>query len=454
MFGRLLKTKSKEVGDTARVAVGLDIGTTKVAVFAGMRDPNGKIRVLGYGKYQSLGVERGQVINVAKTVQAITCAIKEAEENGVNIDTVMVGIAGQHICNRQLMGEIKLRETEKEITQSDVRLLVEDMFKVVVNPGEQIIDAIHQEYMVDGIVVDDPVGVVGTQLSSMFNVITGNSQQIRNIFRCIQRCQLKMDSLILEPIASAEVVLDPREKEVGVALVDIGGGTTDVVIFLDGLLRHTAVIPIAGDAVTNDVKRIFGIPKEDAEMLKVKYGSCVPNHGNERHVITIAGIKDHAESEISEVELANVIAARMEEIIDRVMEELHAINCVRSLGCGLVLTGGGARMKDLKPFTEMRTGLKVRIGNPDEKIIVDNQPDLLNPMFATGLGLLVMGIEKDEYLNPLPEEPVSTSETKTRKDIKPVQKEERERKPFIPWTKMQEVFAALIVDDLEEEDDF
>ncbi|MCL2130889.1 MAG: cell division protein FtsA, partial [Lentimicrobiaceae bacterium] len=256
LFGK--KGKKAKANNGPKIVVGLDIGTTKVVAFAGQRSPNGKIRILGCGKHASLGVQRGQVINVVRTAEAIRAAIRQTEEcANMDIDTVMVGIAGQHICNRQVMGERKLRNSESEITDEDVRMLIDDMFKVVVNPGEQIIDAIAQEYTVDGASVsDDPVGVIGTQLSSVFNIITGNSQHIRNIARCVKQCQLNMDSLVLEPIAAAEVALDHKEKEAGVALVDIGGGTTDVAVFSNGILRHTAVIPIAGDVITEDIKMV------------------------------------------------------------------------------------------------------------------------------------------------------------------------------------------------------
>jgi cell division protein FtsA len=457
MFELFGKKKAK-ANNGPKIAVGLDIGTTKVAAFAGQRDTDGKIRVLGYGKHVSLGVQRGQVINVIKTAEAIRHAIKQAEDRAcIDIDTVMVGIAGQHICNKQVMGEIKLRNSESEITDNDVRMLIDDMFKVVVNPGEQIIDAIPQEYTVDANSgLDDPVGVIGTQLSSVFNIITGNSQHIRNIARCVKHCQLEMDSLILEPMASAEVVLDEREKEAGVALVDIGGGTTDVAVFVNNILRHTAVIPIAGDVITDDIKAVFkGIVKTDAETLKHTHGTCVPNRGNENHIISIPGIKDRTPIEISEVQLAEVIAARMKDIIDRVMEELRSVNCINKLGCGLVLTGGGAKLKHLKEFAEYHSGLSVRIGNPEEKIIINKDSELNNPMYATALGLLVMGIEKDEDLHPQVKEVVQKAPEKVKSPKPPKDNPERER--YRPWTKIQEMLNSIIIDDPgddNEDDDF
>jgi cell division protein FtsA len=460
MLEKILGKGKKNEAKLPKIAVGLDIGTTKVVAFAGQRDPDGKIRVLGYGKHSSLGVQRGQVINVIKTADAILHAIRQTEDRaGIDIDTVMVGIAGQHIRNQQQMGEIKIRNSESEITRQDVRLLIDDMFKIVVAPGEQIIDAIHQEYTVDGISgLDDPVGVVGSQLSSVFNIITGNSQHIRNIARCVKRCRLEMDGLMLEPIASAEVVLDHKEKESGVALVDIGGGTTDVAVFVNGILRHTAVIPIAGDVITDDIKSVFkGIVKDDAETLKLTHGTCVPNRGNENHIISIPGIKDRPPIEISEVALAEVIAARMKEIIDRVMEELRSVNCLNKLGCGLVLTGGGAKLKHIKEFTEYHTALSVRVGNPEEKMIIEKEADWYHPMYATGLGLLVMGIEKDEDLHPaIPKTSSKSVEEKvgkTKKVQNTEKEEDTERERYRPWLRMQEMLTGILVDE-DGEDDF
>jgi len=469
LFGK--KSKKTESEDNGpKIAVGLDIGTTKVAAFAGQRDPDGKIRILGYGKQESTGVQRGQVINIIKTKDAIQNTIRQVSDRaGIDIDTVMVGIAGQHICNRQVQGDIKLSNSETEITNADVRMLIDDMFKVVVNPGEQIIDAIPQEYTVDGTGgLEDPVGVIGSQLSSVFNIITGNSQHIRNIARCVKHCNLEMDSLILEPIASAEVVLDEREKEAGVVLVDIGGGTTDVAVFVSGILRHTAVIPIAGDVITEDIKNVFkGIVKTDAEMLKHEHGTCVPNRGNENHIITIPGIKGRPPVEIAEIDLAEVIAARMKEILDRIMEELRSINCLNKLGCGLVLTGGGAKLRFLKEFTEYHTALDVRIGKPEEKIDLKGleslsekeNMDLCHPMFATALGLLVMGIEKDEDLHPVEkvvpkqatEKVKEKGKEKVKEDSEP--KKEAERKRYRPWPKIQEMLSNIIVEDTSDEDD-
>jgi len=448
------KKKQIEALPEAKIAVGLDIGTTKVVAFVGQRNNDGKIEVLGYGKDVSLGVQRGQVINIDKTTCAIQQAISQAENKAqIDIDTVMIGIAGQHICNTQILGEIKRRNHDSEITKLDVRQLIDDMFQVTVNPGTQIIDVIPQEYTVDNYTgLDDPIGVLGTQLSSVFNVITGNAQHIRNIVRCVTRCNLKMDGLILEPIASSEVVLDQREKEAGVALIDIGGGTTDIAVFINGILRHTAVIPVGGDVITDDIKNVFkGIVKEEAEALKIKHGSCLVNKGNENHVVSIPGIKGRPATEISVVDLAEVIAARTKEIIERISEELKHSNCIKKLGCGLVLTGGGAQLKNIKEFTEFHTGLSVRIGSPEEKLAIGKDMDWNHPMYATGLGLMILGIEMEENINAIKEE--ETSPKKTQKIQKTEQtKQDRDSYRSGTWGKIKEALYSLVNDDID--DDF
>jgi cell division protein FtsA len=453
------KSKKKQLNrlEEPKIAVGLDIGTTKVVAFVGQRNKEGKIDVLGYGKHVSLGVQRGQVINIDKTAEAIKEAIHQAgNQSNSDIDTVMVGIAGQHINNFRIQGEIKRRNSDSEITKEDVRLLIDDMFKVTVNPGTQIIDIIPQEYTIDSISgLDDPIGVLGTQLSSVFNIITGNAQHIRNIARCVKRCKLEMDGLLLEPIASAEVVLDKKEKETGVALVDIGGGTTDIAVFDNKILRHTAVIPIGGDVITDDIKAVFkGIVKEEAEILKIKHGSCLPDKGNANHVISIPGIKGRPATEIPVVELAEVIAARTKEIIKRIVDELKNADCFNRLGCGLVLTGGGAQLKDIKEFTEYLTGLSVRIGSPEEKIAIEKESPWCHPMYATGLGLMILGIEKDEDLHAMHEEQ-QEEKGKSKRNTKAAKKEDDDdgdRDKYRPWEKIKEILSTLISDDMNDDD--
>ncbi|MGI6292275.1 MAG: cell division protein FtsA [Bacteroidales bacterium] len=460
MFKRKKEKESVVIEKTQKIAVGLDIGTTKVAACVGRRNKEGKIELLGYGEYLSLGVQRGQVINIIQTVEAINHSIKQAKiSSGVAIDTVVVGIAGQHISSFHMEGEIKRRDADTEVTKEDVKILIEDMFKLTVKPGVQIIDAIPQEFFVDDYSdLKNPIGVLGTQLGSVFNIITGNAQHIKNIARCVQKCNLKMEGLVLEPIASSEVVLDPKEKESGVALVDIGGGTTDIVVYYNGILRHSAVIPIGGDVITDDIKNVFkGLIKENAENIKLKYGSCIPDKSKPEHIITIPGIKGRRPINIQQIELSEVIEARMGEIIDRIMLEINHSDYAKKLGCGIVLTGGGALLNAIKEYTEYKTGLSVRIGNPEEKVEHQQDMKINNPIYSTALGLMVMGIEKDEEDDVMPQnqeniikDTVSTKET-SRKE--PEKKETVSRPKFSTWDKLKGILDALLDEDVEEDDD-
>lgn len=459
MFRRKKDKENSIVVKSNKIAVGLDIGTTKIALCVGQRNKDGHIELLGSGEYVSLGVQRGQVINIIKTVEAINHAMKQAvTSSGVLIDTVVVGIAGQHINSFHMEGEIKRRDADSEVTKEDVKQLIEDMFKVTVKPGVQIIDAIPQEFFVDDYrELRDPIGVLGTQLGSVFNVITGNSQHIKNIARCVQKCNLKMEGLVLEPIASSEVVLDIKEKESGVALVDIGGGTSDIAVFYNGILRHSAVIPIGADVITDDIKTVFrGIIKENAEAIKIKYGSCIPDKSKPDHIISVPGIKGRPPINIQQVQLAEVISARVNEIIDRIMVEINHSDYVKKLGCGIVLTGGGSLLHNIKEFTEYKTGMSVRIGNPEEKIVHKQDSKINNPMYSTALGLMVMGIEKEEE-----EHNQEIQEVKVEKKLKknPEQSSEEKKKDirsgtkYGTWDKVRSLVESLLEEDVEEQDD-
>ncbi len=460
------RKKEKEVVITAKtktIAVGLDIGTTKIAACVGQRNNDGNIELLGYGEYISLGVQRGQVINIVKTVEAINHAIKQANaSSGVLIDTVVVGIAGQHINSFHVEGEIKRRDAESEVTKEDVKMLIEDMFKLTVKPGVQIIDAIPQEFFVDDYSdLKDPIGVLGTQLGSVFNIVTGNSQHIKNIARCVQKCNLKMEGLVLEPIASSEVVLDPKEKESGVALVDIGGGTSDIAVFYNGILRHSAVIPIGGDVITDDIKNVFkGLIKDNAEVIKLKYGSCIPDKSKPDHIISVPGIRGRPPINIQQMELSAVIEARVGEIMDRILSEINHSDYLKKLGCGIVLTGGGALLHSIKEFTEYKTGMSVRIGNPEEKIIHKPDSKINNPIYATALGLMVMGIEKDEEEYIQQKEEIREIKKPTKDPEKP--KPEPKKKESVPrpkyntWDKVKGMLESLLEEDVDvdQDDDF
>ena len=303
-----------------KVIVGLDIGTTKIACFVGRKNEHGKIEILSMGKAESLGVMRGMVSNIDKTIQSIAGAVGEAEsriEGQLNINTVNVGIAGQHIKSIQHRGIHTRTNLEKEISQIDIDHLVDDMYKLAMPPGEEIITVLPQEYIIDSEQgIKDPIGMSGVRLEANFHIITGNIGASMNIHKCVERSGLKVKDIILEPIASADAVLTEEEKEAGVVLVDIGGGTTDVAIFHEGIIRHTAVIPFGGNVITEDIKEGCTIMKRQAEKLKQKFGSALASESQENEVVAIPGLRGRAPKEITLRNLASIIQARMEEIID------------------------------------------------------------------------------------------------------------------------------------------
>ena len=383
---------------TNEIIVGLDIGTTKIAVIIGRKDDKGNIEILGYGKTDSVGVMRGSVINIEKTAESIKFAVQEAEaKSSVQIGEVYVGIAGQHIKSIQQRGSLIRSTTEDEISQADVHQLKENMYKLVMKPGEEIVDVIPQEYIIDyepGI--KQPVGISGTCLEANFHIITGQISAIKNIVRSVKKAGLDVKDLILEPLASAEAVLDDKEKEAGVCLVDIGGGTTDIAIFQDGIIRHTAVIPLGGNIITEDVKEGCTIIKSQAEALKVKFGSALASENKAEEIVAIPGLRGRPAKEISVNNLANIIQARMEEIIEHVLFEIKNSGYEKKLITGIVITGGGSMLKHINLLTEYITGMDTRIGYPTEHLSNNSPDELANPIYATGVGLVIKGFERME----------------------------------------------------------
>jgi len=377
------------------IMVGLDIGTTKIAMIVGYQNEHGKLEILGHGKTESLGVKRGLVANIEKTVESIRKVVEITEgKSNVNIRTVNVGIAGQHIKSLQHRGSIIRDNIEIEISQEDVERLIENMYKLVMPPGEEIIHVIPQEYIVDGEQgVKDPVGMAGISLEANFHIITGQISAARNIEKCVSRADLALSDLVLEPIASSFSVLSEEEKEAGVALVDIGGGTTDIAIFQDGIIRHSAVIPLGGDIVTEDVKEGCSILKSYAETLKVKHGSALANEVKDEIYISIPGLKGRPHKEIAMKNLARIIQSRMEEILEFVNYEIKNSGYDRKLIAGIVLTGGGAQLKDVAQLCQFITGHETRIGYPSEHLSANVDKELLLPMYATCIGLVMNGIE-------------------------------------------------------------
>ena len=386
-------------GNTSRVIVGLDIGTTKIACFIGRKNEHNKIEIISMGKSESMGVMHGVVANIEKTVQSITAAINTAQlckEGTLTIKNVYVGIAGQHIKSIQHRGMYTKRDNTSEISQEDIDFFVDDMHKMVMPPGEEIIDVIPQEYIVDGSPeIKEPIGMAGVRLEANFHIITGQINNVMNIKRCIERANLNVRDIILEPIASADAVLSDEEKEAGIVLVDIGGGTTDIAIFQDGIIRHTAVIPFGGNIITNDIREGCQILSRHAEALKIKYGSASASENKENEVVCIPGLRGREPKEITLKNLSNIIQARMEEIIELVNYEIKNSGYSKKLIGGIVVTGGGAQLKHLTQLFEYMTGMDTRIGYPTEHLANSNDiENIESPMFSTGIGLVLQGFKK------------------------------------------------------------
>ena len=380
------------------LVVALDIGTTKVCAIAGRKNEHGKLEILGVGKVDSIGVMRGVVTNIEKTVNAISEAIQAAERaSKAKFSRVHVGIAGQHIKSLQHRGILTRDNDHTEISQKDITRLVNDMYKLVLPPGDKILHVIPQEYTVDNEQgITDPIGMSGVRLEANFHIITGQISASNNIHRCVERATLKVESMTLEPIASAVAVLNEEEKEAGIALVDIGGGTTDITIFHEGIIRHTAVIPFGGNVITSDIKEGCTVMQHQAEQMKVKFGSALADEVFDNRIITIPGIKGRDYKEIGEKNLARIIQARMEEIFDYVVWEIRRSGYERKLIGGIVLTGGGSLMRDIEKLCEFHTGMATRIGVPIEHLAHGYHEQVCSPIFSTAIGLLLNGIQIEE----------------------------------------------------------
>ncbi len=416
---------------TSEIIVGLDIGTTKIACIVGRRNENGKIDILGYGRSESIGVKRGMVSNIEDTVQSIKKAVEEASiSSGVDIKYVNVGIAGQHIKSLQHRGSLIREVHDKEINRLEIDKLNNDMYKLSMAAGEEIIDVIPQDYIIDGEQgIKQPVGMLGSKIEANFHVIIGQTAAAKNILKCVKRAGLEMVDLILEPIASAESVLSDEEKEAGVVLVDIGGGTTDIAIFYDKIIRHTAVIPFGGDIITEDIREGCTIIKKHAEEVKVKFGSALASENRDDEVVSIPGIRGRPAKEISFRNLASIIQARMEEIIEHVYYEIKNSGLERKLIAGIVLTGGGALMKHIDQLSSFLTGMEVRIGYPNEHLAKGTPDELASPMYATGIGLVIEGIKRYDFeleMEQMKEDTEGRSDKKVK--IEPIHSEEIKEK--------------------------
>ena len=417
------------------IAVGLDIGTTKIVAMIGRKNEYGKLEILGVGKAKSLGVHRGVVNNITQTIQSIQQAVLEAEsDSGYKINDVVVGIAGQHIRSIQHSDYISRSNAEEVIGELDIDSLINQVHKLAMLPGEEIIHVLPQEFKVDGqSEIKEPIGMYGGRLESSFHVVVGQAASIRNLGRCVKSSGLELSGLTLEPLASADAVLSQEEKEAGVALIDIGGGTTDLAIFKDGIIRHTAVIPFGGNVITEDIKEGCSIIEKQAELLKVKFGSAWPGENKDNEIVSIPGLRGREPKEISLKNLSKIIHARVVEIIEQVYAEIKLYghdDPKKKLIAGIVLTGGGSQLKHIKQLVEYITGMDTRIGYPNEHLAGNSEEELSSPLYATAVGLVMNSIRNNtKSATPLvemkKEEPVFEESTAVEQEPQVVEEEKK-----------------------------
>ncbi|HMI67877.1 MAG TPA: cell division protein FtsA [Cyclobacteriaceae bacterium] len=405
--------------ENQKIVVGLDIGTTKICAIVGRKNDYGKLEVLGMGKAESEGVIKGIVTNIDKTVFAIGKAIKEASEmSGIDIRVVNVGIAGQHIRSTIHHGSITRNSREDEVSIEDVNRLTEDMYRIVIPPGSEIIHVMPQDYTVDyeeGI--KDPVGMSGVKLEADFHIITAQTSAINNINKCVRRAGLEIEDLILEPLASSLAVLSEEEKEAGVCLIDIGGGTTDIAIFYDNIIRHTAVIPFGGNILTTDIQHGLMVMSKQAEQLKTRFGKAIAEEASPNEIVSIPGIRNRTSKEISIKNLSNIIQARMEEIVEMAHQEIITSGFEKRLSGGIVITGGGSQLSCLKQLVEYMSGMDTRIGYPNEHLGKSKLEVVKSPMYATAVGLVLSGFRSlDERAERYKEAKEASKTVKVKKD--------------------------------------
>jgi len=384
--------------------IGLDIGTTKIVAMIGIVNEYQKLKIIGVGKSKSLGVHRGVVNNISQTIQSIQGAIHEAENNSnEKIDKVVVGIAGQHIRSLQHSDYITRDNSNEVIVKSDIDKVINQVYKLVMMPGEEIIHVLPQEFKIDGqSEIKQPIGMFGGRLEANFHVVVGQVSSIKNIARCVKNSGIDFDGITLEPLASADAVLSREEKEAGVALIDIGGGTTDLAIFKDNIIRHTSVIPFGGNIITEDIKEGCSIIEKQAELLKIKFGSAWPGENKDNEIVSIPGLRGRDPKEISIKNLSKIIHARVVEIIEQVYMEIKNYGHEeqkKKLIAGIVLTGGGSQLKHLKQLVEYVTGMDTRIGLPNEHLAGNNSVEISNPTFATAVGLVMNSMEKRKNIS-------------------------------------------------------
>ncbi len=438
------------MAENETIIAAVDIGTTKIVAIVGAVTDDGKVRILGLGKSLSRGVKRGVVLNIEETAAAVQEAVYLAQlESKLTLTEVYVGIAGQHIKSMKNRHSKYIQSKDNEITQTDLDELLNDMQNIALDAGEEIIHVIPQNYTVDNESgVKQPVGMFGKRLEANFHIVVGEISSAKHIYKCIERAGLKVKRMILEPIASASAVLTNDEKEAGVAMVDIGGGTTDVAIYYDGILRHTAVIPFGGDVITKDIKEGCSILHRHAEKIKVQFGTALGDAAPEEQVVSIPGISGREPKMISLRYLSKIIQARMEEIIDQVSYEIDNSGFANKLGAGITVTGGGALLKHIRQLITYKTSHDVHIGYPNRCLLIENQ-DINLPMFSTSIGLLLNGylLEKENDKQIVPKAVVnSTVDDEDNFEPKVEKIEENKKKDENLLNKLKDRFSNLFED--------
>jgi cell division protein FtsA len=432
-----------------KIVVGLDIGTTKICAIVGRKNEFGKLEVLGLGKAESEGVIKGIVTNIDKTVFAIEKAVKEASDmSGIDIGLVNVGIAGQHIRSSIHHGSITRNSQDDEISIEDVNRLTEDMYRIVIPPGSEIIHVMPQDYIVDyeeGI--KDPVGMSGVKLEADFHIITAQTSAINNINKCVRRGGLEIEDLILEPLASSLAVLSEEEKEAGVCLIDIGGGTTDIAVFYDNIIRHTAVIPFGGNILTTDIQHGLQVMAKQAEQLKTRFGKAIAEEASPNEIVSIPGIRNRTAKEISVKNLSSIIQARMEEIIEMAHTEIINSGYENRLAGGIVITGGGSQLNCLKQLVEYMTGMDTRIGYPNEHLGKSKMEAVKSPMYATAVGLVLSGFRS------LDEREERYKEAKEQKNVK-TKKTPKSNPTSDFFSSILTKTKGLLIDDLDGKNEY
>lgn len=371
--------------------VGLDIGTSKVVAIVGEVAPEGGIEVIGIGSHPSRGLKKGVVVNIESTVQSIQRAIEEAElMSGCEIRSVYAGIAGGHIRSLNSHGIVAIRDNE--VNHTDVERVIDAARAVAIPADQKILHILPQEFIIDGQEgIKEPVGMSGVRLEARVHMVTGAVSAAQNIVKCVRRCGLEVDDVILQQLASSYAVLTEDEKDLGVCLCDIGGGTTDIAVFAHGAIHHSAVIPIAGDQVTNDIAVALRTPTHHAEDLKIKYACALTQLANPEETIEVPSVGDRPPRRLVRQTLAEVVEPRYEELFSLVLAELKRSGFESMIAAGIVLTGGGAKMDGAIELAEEVFNMPVRLGTPQ---YVSGLIDVVrNPIYATGVGLLLFGSE-------------------------------------------------------------